>query len=254
MGSKRLKSPINKNCQICNNIFEAWYSSTKTCSKQCKNKLASQITQKQFSSDDAKTNHRLLMKEVMATPEIRSRFIKGMSNRRSYKKENHPRWGVVLDDKTKQKIGDGNRGKFKGKTWDQMYGPEVANARRIENAEKMALTNAKLLNDRTSKTEKQLLRELSPLGYKQNQRVGKYTVDFLNETTRKVIEIYGDYWHCNPIKYKSDYYNHKLGMTAQEKWEYDEKRIKYLESLGYYVKVIWESEINEQHTYRNNKL
>lgn len=183
------------------------------------------------------------MKEVMATPEIRTRFDEGMSNRRSYKKENHPRWGVVLDDETKQKIGDRNRGKFKGMTWDQMYGPEVANARRIENAEKMALTNAKLLNDRTSKAEKQLLKELSPLGYKQNQRVGKYTVDFLNENTKEIVEYYGDYWHCNPMIYPADYFNRSIGMISSEKWKYDDERKKYLQSRGYSVRVIWESEI-----------
>lgn len=243
MGNKRLKSPVSKVCQICNTAFDAWYSTTRTCSKQCKNKLASQITKVQFSTEDARIKHQILMKEVMATPEIRTRFDEGMSNRRSYKKENHPRWGVVLDDDTKRKIGDGNRGKFKGMTWDQMYGPEVANARRIENAEKMALTNAKLLNDRTSKAEKQLLKELSPMGYKQNQRVGKYTVDFLNENTKEIVEYYGDYWHCNPKIYPATYFNRSIGMSAAEKWKYDEDRKKYLQDRGYSVRIIWESEI-----------
>lgn len=241
MGAKKLKTPISKSCKICNETFNAWYVTTRTCSKQCKNVLAREISTKQFSTDEAKTKHSNLMKEVMATSEIRTKFKEGMSNRRSYKQENHPRWGVVLDKETKQKIGDGNRGKFKGMTWDQMYGSVMANARRIENAERMALTNAKLLNDRTSHAEKQLLNELSPLGYKQNQRVGKYTVDFLNENTKEVVEYYGDYWHCNPRIYPADYYNRSIGMTANEKWKYDENRKKYLQNRGYSVRIVWES-------------
>lgn len=243
MGTKRSKTPISKICQICNNTFDAWYVTTRTCSKQCKNVLAREISKKQFSTDESRTKHSSLMKELMATDDIREKFEKGMLSRRSYKKENHPRWGVVLDEDTKRKIGVGNKGKFKGMTWEKMYGKEMADLRRIENAEKMALTNSKLLNNRTSKKEKKLLEVYGPLGFKQNRQIGKYTVDFVKEETKEIVEYYGDYWHCNPKIYPATYFNRSIGMSAAEKWKYDEERKKYLQDRGYSVTVIWESEI-----------
>lgn len=243
MGNRKLKTPINKVCEICNNAFDAWYITTRTCSKQCKNKLASQITKKQFETEESRLNHGSVVKQIMNTDEVKSRFKKGMLKRRSYKGKNHPRWGVTLTENTKRKIGIGNKGKFKGMTWEEMYGKEMANLRRIENAEKMALTNSKLLNDRTSKKEKELSEIYVPLGFKQNRQIGKYTVDFVKEETKEIIEYHGDYWHCNPNLYPPTYFNSSIGMTAEEKWKYDESRKKYLENKGYSVKVIWESEL-----------
>jgi G:T-mismatch repair DNA endonuclease (very short patch repair protein) len=34
-------------------------------------------------------------------------------------------------------------------------------------------------------------------------------------------------------------------MTAQQKRKLDEERKQYLESLGYYVTVVWESDMEE---------
>ena len=62
----------------------------------------------------------------------------------------------------------------------------------------------------------------------------------------KIIECYGDYWHCNPNKYGKDYYHSRLKKTASEIWDYDEKRKNLLENNGYNVLIIWE------HEYKNN--
>ena len=43
------------------------------------------------------------------------------------------------------------------------------------------------------------------------------SVDIYIPSTNKVIELYGDYWHCNHNKYKSNFYNKSLKMTAKEK-------------------------------------
>lgn len=68
----------------------------------------------------------------------------------------------------------------------------------------------------------------------------KVIVDCLYEG--KIIEFYGDYWHCNPKIWKEDTYNKTLHKTAKEKWEYDKQRIKKIEDLGYTVKIVWESD------------
>jgi len=70
------------------------------------------------------------------------------------------------------------------------------------------------------------------------------TVDIYNSNTKEIIECYGDYWHCNPLKFKPDYYHKRMKKTAKEIWEKDGERIKLLESLGYSVKIIWENDWN----------
>jgi G:T-mismatch repair DNA endonuclease (very short patch repair protein) len=62
-----------------------------------------------------------------------------------------------------------------------------------------------------------------------------------------LIEYNGDYWHCNPNKYNTDYINNKKNMTAKEIWEYDKDKIYLAEKNGYYCEVIWESD------YKQNK-
>jgi len=67
------------------------------------------------------------------------------------------------------------------------------------------------------------------------------SVDIFIPSKNKVIEYFGDYWHCNPKKYKDDYYHTQVHKTAKEIWEQDKKRIQLLKNNGYGVKVIWES-------------
>ena len=110
----------------------------------------------------------------------------------------------------------------------------------------MAKTNSILLKKRTSNLEKQFLIELKQKGYKSNKQISKYTVDYVNEKTKHIIEINGDYWHCNPQLFKPDYYNSSIGMTASEKWKYDDERKRYLENLGYRIKILWETDLKNQ--------
>ncbi len=66
-------------------------------------------------------------------------------------------------------------------------------------------------------------------------------MDIYIPSIKKVIECYGDYWHCNPKKYKSDYYNKSLRMTAKEKWDKDAIKTNKLMSVGYDVEIVWEN-------------
>jgi len=70
-----------------------------------------------------------------------------------------------------------------------------------------------------------------------------YSVDIFIPSENKVIEVYGDYWHCNPTLYESTYYHKQLHMKAVDKWKMDEKRRKNIEKGGYLVEIIWESQI-----------
>lgn len=74
----------------------------------------------------------------------------------------------------------------------------------------------------------------SDVGYVYDMHVGN-----------KIIEYNGDYWHCNPLIYESEFFNKSIKMTAGEKWRKDDKKIKYAESQGYDVLVVWETDYNK---------
>jgi len=73
--------------------------------------------------------------------------------------------------------------------------------------------------------------------------------DIIVEEKKIVIEIYGDYWHCNPQKYKEmDIVESKIRYSnakyAKDIWQSDKIRKDHIESFGYKVIVLWETDIN----------
>jgi very-short-patch-repair endonuclease len=87
--------------------------------------------------------------------------------------------------------------------------------------------------------------ELEEKGFKSEQVIGYYCVDELNEETKTVIEINGDYVHANPKFYDENDIITLQGTkyTAKEKWEIDARKHQYLKNKGYKVTVIWESDV-----------
>jgi G:T-mismatch repair DNA endonuclease (very short patch repair protein) len=73
----------------------------------------------------------------------------------------------------------------------------------------------------------------------------KKSVDIYIPSKKLIIECHGDYWHCNPLKYKGDYYNKQVHMKANEIWDKDSDRKSLLESHGYSVRVVWESDFKK---------
>jgi hypothetical protein len=67
-----------------------------------------------------------------------------------------------------------------------------------------------------------------------------YKYDFTYLPNKRIIEFNGDYWHCNPVIYESDYYHKIKDMTAQQIWDYDGIKTKLAESHGYTVMSIYE--------------
>lgn len=70
---------------------------------------------------------------------------------------------------------------------------------------------------------------------------------------KRIIEFQGDYWHCNPKKYKEDYYNTRFKLYARDVWEKDKYKKSVAESFGYEVLYIWECEYHENPTETINK-
>jgi very-short-patch-repair endonuclease len=233
-------------CQICKNEFipKNPKKPAKTCSKICKNGLASQITNIQFSDP---TNREIQRQKSLAQkkdPSYQKKHKAAMIARSNRWEEiGHPRLGMQHSEIAKQRISESATGRFKGKTWEEIMGKQTADRRREENSIFMATTNETLLKERRSKLEESLIPHLPE--YKNNIRISKYTVDFINENTKHIIEVYGDYWHCNPEIYSDDFHHHYFNMPAIDRRKLDEDRVKYLESLGYSVTIVWESNIGE---------
>ena len=84
--------------------------------------------------------------------------------------------------------------------------------------------------------------------------------DILIEEKGIVIEIYGDFWHCNPLLYfENDIIKTKnrygKEIFAKEIWERDKIREDHIKSFGYDLIVIWESEIkNESYKEKLNDV
>lgn len=93
---------------------------------------------------------------------------------------------------------------------------------------------------------------------KLNVEIRQYRIEFIDNTlsfadgydpkTNTIYEFFGDYWHCNPNKYKSDYYNHVTHRTAQETWNKDKLYFQKLREAGYNIKLVWE------HDFKYKKL
>lgn len=73
-----------------------------------------------------------------------------------------------------------------------------------------------------------------------NNRSFSYDIKYNN----KLIEINGDYWHCNPKFYTENYYNKNKQKYAYELWEDDFKKCQCAINNGYNILTIWENEYN----------
>lgn len=69
-----------------------------------------------------------------------------------------------------------------------------------------------------------------------------YEMDLYIPSINTAIECAGDYWHCNPKKYKADYINRYKKLPASEIWKIDAKKHALITELGINLIVLWESE------------
>lgn len=82
-----------------------------------------------------------------------------------------------------------------------------------------------------------------------------YKLDFYDDFYNIVLEINGDFWHCNPAIYANDYYNKKNKSFASEIWQKDSERIERIKLLtGAKVLVIWESDWNNNKQIIKEKI
>ena len=150
----------------------------------------------------------------------------------------------------RQKIGENLKQQYvEGKIipYSQTH-PEIAKQmleKRMEGYRKYLSSGNKHKFGNPSQAEKEIsniLEEYNIRYVKQATINNKYSCDLLLPEYNIVIEYYGTYWHCDPRKYKQDYYNQKKNKTAQEIWDYDKIRETHIIKSGYKLIIIWETD------------
>jgi len=59
----------------------------------------------------------------------------------------------------------------------------------------------------------------------------------------RAIEFNGDYWHCNPAQYPSNFYHKHVGLLAEDIWQNDKTKVTVLKNeRNIDTLVIWESD------------
>lgn len=81
-----------------------------------------------------------------------------------------------------------------------------------------------------------------------NHYMGGFTFDFYLTETKSVIECQGDYWHCNPRKYKTS----NINQIQQKNIIRDNKKLSYLNDNKIPYLFLWEYDI--KNNFENVKL
>lgn len=72
-----------------------------------------------------------------------------------------------------------------------------------------------------------------------------YMLDFYNPVRKIVVEVMGDYWHCNPELYGESFCVKQKNKTAKDIWTYDAlKKAEIIRTLKCFYFQIWEHDWN----------
>lgn len=130
------------------------------------------------------------------------------------------------------------------KKWDS---GELENTRKfMSEVMKKTIKEGKIKAVIKSKDESIIKNMIEGLGYEviQSYRVDTKVCDLYIPKLNLIIEYNGDYWHCNPKKYDSKYYNKKKSKYAWELWEYDNSKVDLIRNLNYNLEIVWESDFH----------
>ncbi len=148
---------------------------------------------------------------------------------------------------------------FKGDK-NPFYGKKLSYESKVKQKETLQshypdITNAFSLAKKRTKTKPQikifehLSKKFPSFNFELEKRLNEGAKEFYGDmvsfTHKIVIEFNGDYWHCNPLKYDSNFFHHIKKMTAYDIWCQDAKRLETISSFGYTILVIWENEYKD---------
>ncbi len=167
--------------------------------------------------------------------------------------KNHPKFKTGKYSRTVKRycLEEGCGKIIKG--WNALRCSHHAGIKRCENKfyKRRMLKKLLLGNIKPNKIEKfliELLSKLFPGEYKYvgdySFWVGNYNPDFINKKEKKIIELFGDYWHANPESHKP-YDVIMGGQSAKSIWTKDENRLNTYKKHNYKCLVVWENEFKD---------
>lgn len=173
--------------------------------------------------------------------------------------DGNPFFGRKHSDNTKKKISNSRKNKATGNN-NAMASPKnrkkvSEKLKEVWSSDKMDNTRKKLsktMKDKhlkgelnsfnRSKAEDEIISKLTEMGIQcePSFRLEGKIFDIYIPSMNLLIEYNGDYWHCNPIKYKPTYFNKKKNMLAEEIWKYDRDKLYLAKKKNYTCVTIWE--------------
>jgi very-short-patch-repair endonuclease len=166
-------------------------------------------------------------------------------------KRGHITWIKGLTKQTDERVKRGAE-KLTGRLFTDKHKLNLSisakNSESGKKARKINIQKALLKSTyRNNKLEQLFEKKYLNLDWEKQKYIGDHIVDFVNFKLKKVIEIYGDYWHCNPngkyLNWLSENYNPRIKMYAKDKWLKDQQRIQEIKDNGYKVIIFWETDI-----------
>lgn len=120
--------------------------------------------------------------------------------------------------------------------------PEQIEKMRISTAKRIANGQIPTTSTKINVTIREVLKERN-IQFEEEKQFKYYTVDFYLPDSNKVIEVMGDYWHANPMKYVN--YD-ELNEIQKKDIIRDKRKRTYLEK-HHDIKIlyIWEQEVNQ---------
>jgi very-short-patch-repair endonuclease len=157
--------------------------------------------------------------------------------------------GLTKDtNESMKKMSEKLMGKIFSENHKNNLSISAKNSESAQKAQKINIQKALLKNAyRNNKLEQLFEKKYLDSNWEKQKYVGRHVVDFVNHKNETVIEVYGDYWHCNPkgkhLNWLPENYNPRIKMLAKDKWLKDKQRIQEIENKGYKVIVFWETDI-----------
>lgn len=187
---------------------------------------------------------------------IKNHFFGKKHNKKSVIKMSKNRAGkacgennAMANPKYRNKVSEILKGKYESGELDFLKKIQKENA--IKNQ-----ANGKLKTAPISSAEKEIKKKLEELGYsvKAQFQIGSLKYDLLLNELNILIEYNGDYWHCNPKKYDSNYFHKKKKLHAKDIWHHDLLKKIIAEEKGYKLFIIWESDFMFNKEKEINKI
>jgi hypothetical protein len=226
-----------RNCKICNTEFEV-YKKTKNqfCSDKCR-LIQNKLNSKDRTSKSYKSN--LLNHGGMYSTTLSDHVLKSKATTlKKYGDENYRNVEKAKHTKL-QKYGSetyNNIDKVK-KTCLEKYGVHNIFLYKKSNGIGISKPQQRLYNLIKEKYPNAVLEYYIP--------ELKISADIYIPDKNLIVEFFGDYWHCNPVKYSGDYYHRYIHLSASEIWKKDKIREDNIKKLGYEFKIIWESDFSK---------